>query len=174
MPVADFRISGQCRIPAYGRNIREIYEDNKSSQGLISPEDYNPTLGSNFYKDSGENSYITKDTYEDFLRSSNTEGHILDSVGRKQLQAAEGYYKIIKTLVIKCNELERTVNSDGNYSDKDTILIHGHTPTLLCDKNTPIYSNNVINLDTGSVFRYGGYNGKLTALRLEDLQEFTI
>ncbi|SEG04103.1 metallophosphoesterase [Lachnospira multipara] len=66
------------------------------------------------------------------------------------------------------------VNSEENYSDKDTILIHGHTPTIMYDKNTPIYSNNVINLDTGSVFRYSGYNGRLTALRLEDLQEFNI
>ena len=142
-----FTSTALIRIPAYGRNIREIYEDNKSSQGLISPEDYNPTLGSNFYKDSGENSYITKDTYEDFLRSSNTEGHILDSVGRKQFQAAEGYYKIIKTLVIKCNELERTVNSDGNYYSADRSItnyrVYGIYTYDLYDINQNLIGENI-------------------------------
>ena len=136
------------RIPAYGRNIREIYEDNKSISGFILPGDYNPTLGSNFYKDSGENAYITKDTYEDFIRSSNIKGHILDDVGRKQFQAQEGYYKIIKTLVIRCNELERTVDSDGNYYSADrsiqNYMVYGIYTYDLYDSKQNLLRENVI------------------------------
>lgn len=106
------------RIPAYGKLIREVYEDNKSSFGIILPEDYNPTLGSNFYKDLNDNSYVTKDTYEDYIRSTNIKGHPLDEVGRKQVQN-DGYYKIIKSLRIKCNALEKGVDSDGNYYSSD-------------------------------------------------------
>ena len=117
------------RIPAYGKLIRELYEENKSPAGLISPGDYNPTLGSNFYKDSNDNSYVTKDTFEDYVRSSNTEGHLLDEVGRSQLNKDEGYYKIIRSLRIKCNALEKTVDSEGNYysADRDTnsYLVYG-------------------------------------------------
>lgn len=129
------------RIPAYGKLIRELYEENKSPVGLISPGDYNPTLGSNFYKDSNDNSYVTRDTFEDYVRSSNTEGHILDEVGRKQLNKNEGYYKIIKSLKIKCNALEKTVDSEGNYYSADrstnSYLVYGvYTYNLYdADKN---------------------------------------
>lgn len=110
------------RIPAFKKLIREVYEDNKSSLGLIIPEDYNPTLGSNWYKDSNDNSYVTRDTYEDYLRSSNIKGHTLDEVGRKQIQES-GYYKIIKTLRIKCNALEKSIDTDGNYYSADRSVI---------------------------------------------------
>lgn len=118
LKVAKITVSGLkstviFRIPAYGRNIREIFEE------VVFPENYNPTLGSNLYKNPGDNSYITRDSYEDYIRSSNIEGHYLDDVGRKQVQFDKGYYKIIKTLTIKCNELERTINSDGNYYSAD-------------------------------------------------------
>ena len=117
------------RIPAYGKLIRELYEENKSPEGLISPGDYNPTLGSNFYKDSNDNSYVTKDTFEDYIRSSNTKGHILDEVGRNQLNKDEGYYKIIRSLKIKCSALEKTADSEGNYYSADrstnSYLVYG-------------------------------------------------
>ena len=117
------------RIPAYGKLIRELYEENKSPVGRISPGDYNPTLGSNFYKDSNDNSYVTRDTFEDYVRSSNTEGHILDEVGRKQSNKNEGYYKIIRSLRIKCNALEKTADSEGNYYSADrstnSYLVYG-------------------------------------------------
>jgi hypothetical protein len=135
------------RIPALGRLVREVYEDNKSSVGLIIPEDYNPTLGSNFYKDSNDNSYITRDTYEDYLRSSNIEGHILDDVGRKQVQEG-GYYKIIKTLRIKCNALEKSIDTDGNYYSADRsvdgYIISGVYTYDLYDYNKNLIRENVI------------------------------
>ena len=135
------------RIPAYKKIIREDYQFNKSKPGLISPNDYNPTLGSNFYKNQGDNSYITKDTYEDYIRSSNIEGHPLDEVGRRQVLIDKGYYKIYKTLKIKCNQLERTVDSDGNYysSDRSTnfYVISGVYTYDLYDSEKNLIRENV-------------------------------
>ena len=121
LKVAKITVSGLkstviFRIPAYGRNIQEIFKE------VVFPENYNPTLGSNLYKNPGDNSYITRDSYEDYIRSSNIEGHYLDEVGRKQVHLDKGYYKIIKTLTIRCNELERTINSDGNYYSADRSI----------------------------------------------------
>ncbi len=66
------------------------------------------------------------------------------------------------------------VLSNENYPDKDVILVHGHTPTITKNSGEVTYSNNVINIDCGSVFRYSEFNvGKLIALRLEDLKEFS-
>jgi hypothetical protein len=137
------------RIPAFKKLIREVYEDNKSPIGLISPGDYNPTLGSNFYKDSNDNSYVTRDTYEDYVRSSNIVGHPLDEVGRKQIKSEE-YYKILKTLKIKCNALETRdhINTDGNYysSDQDVsaYTVYGIYTYDLYDNNRNLINENVL------------------------------
>lgn len=61
---------------------------------------------------------------------------------------------------------------------KDTIVVHGHTPTLTSEivllNGNPgkiFYSTNDINVDCGCVYRLQGYNGNLAAIRLEDLKE---
>lgn len=135
------------RVPAYNKTIREDYQYNKSQAGLISPGDYNPILGSNLYKNQGNNVYVTKDTYEDYIRSSNIEGHPLDEVGRRQVLKDKGYYKIYKTLKLRCNQLERTVDSDGNYysSDRSTkfYVVSGVYTYDLYDSNKNLLRENV-------------------------------
>ena len=102
------------RIPAYGRIVREIYNGQSTVQ-KINPSDYNPTIGTNYYKQGNNNNYITKDSYEDFIRSQEVENHPLDEVGRTQYTSST-YYKIYKTLELKCNALEgKDKDSYGNY-----------------------------------------------------------
>jgi len=64
------------------------------------------------------------------------------------------------------------------YDFKDTIVVHGHTPTLSSEilfingrPGKVFYSNNDINVDCGCVYSMQGYHGNLVALRLEDLTE---
>ena len=68
-------------------------------------------------------------------------------------------------------------NYNGYDQLKNTIVLHGHTPTLIDDifatrseKGRICYQKNDINLDCGLVFRIDQSN--LAAIRLEDLQEF--
>ena len=63
------------RIPAYGRIVREIYNGQSTVQ-KINPSDYNPTIGTNYYKQGNNNNYITKDSYEDFIRSQEVENPV--------------------------------------------------------------------------------------------------
>ena len=68
-------------------------------------------------------------------------------------------------------------NYNGYDQLKNTIVLHGHTPTLIdeifasrSEKGRICYQKNDINLDCGMVFRRKQSN--LAAIRLEDLQEF--
>ena len=68
-------------------------------------------------------------------------------------------------------------NYNGYNWLKSTIVLHGHTPTLVDDiftvrsqKGKICYQKNDINLDCGLVFRRPGSN--LAAVRLDDLKEF--
>lgn len=73
-------------------------------------------------------------------------------------------------------------NHNGRtYLDK-TIIIHGHSPTLLdeCEWHGAVpgkifFTYNDINIDCGEVYRYQGHDkGNLAALRLEDFKEFYV
>ena len=71
---------------------------------------------------------------------------------------------------------------DGFKKIPNTILIHGHTPTITSyafspkDKNKVRgkihYTHNRINVDCGLVFKYNDKNANLAAIRLEDLKEY--
>ena len=101
------------RIPAYGRTVREIYKSQSTNQNIY-PEDYNPVIGTNFYKSGNKENYITKDSYDDYIRSQNIKNHPLDNVGRIN-RSSSSYYKIYKTLELRCNALEGNKDSYGNY-----------------------------------------------------------
>lgn len=101
------------RIPAYGRIVREIYKHQSTSQEIY-PMDYNPTIGTNFYKSGNKDNYITKDSYDDYIRSQNIKNHPLDNVGRINFNTST-YYKIYKSLELCCNALEGSKDSYGNY-----------------------------------------------------------
>jgi|GEM_PF-1883518 len=75
---------------------------------------------------------------------------------------------------------ERVEPEKGFFTLKDTILIHGHTPTLADSfKQYPerygkiFFAENRINVDCGIVFKHAGFKeANLAAIRLEDLEEF--
>lgn len=62
-------------------------------------------------------------------------------------------------------------DSKENYPE-DAILIHGHTPTIINGSAEITYSNNIINIDCGCVFKSHG--GKLAAICLETLNEYYV
>lgn len=62
-------------------------------------------------------------------------------------------------------------NSAGNYLN-DTIIIHGHTPTISFSEGGIQCALNDINVDGGCVYRAHG--GKLCALCLNNLKEFYV
>ncbi|MBQ0066189.1 MAG: serine/threonine protein phosphatase [Firmicutes bacterium] len=73
-------------------------------------------------------------------------------------------------------------NLKGNFKN-DTIIVHGHTPTLdpeyLTDQDTCgriCYRHNSINVDGGCVFGkiFQGYNSALCAICLETKEEFYV
>ena len=65
----------------------------------------------------------------------------------------------------------------GEYYYDDKILIVGHTPTLIIDKEYTgkIYKREkIINIDCGCVFKYRNEDTKLGCLRLEDMKEYYV
>lgn len=102
-----------------------------------------------------------------------------ESVKRAELQYPGNCRNPERLYKISQNQLEVVWERKYNgYSWlNSTIVLHGHTPTILdevfpvsSEKGRICYQKNDINLDCGMVFRRDRSN--LAAIRLEDLQEF--
>lgn len=67
-------------------------------------------------------------------------------------------------------------NSFGHPKLKKTIVVHGHTPTIMAGpfmyQGYILYNAHDINVDCGIAYRAHDKNANLAAIRLEDLKEF--
>lgn len=83
--------------------------------------------------------------------------------------------------MIRREELVWKRYEDGLVQTKNSIIVHGHTPTIfredISDRVVPghiYYENRNINIDCGMVYHDKFDTANLAALRLEDLKEFYI